>query len=262
MKKSTYRLFFVILTASWLCGCSVKSDDPGIVVDIPKTFYVDLFEQLDTLQRKLIFKASSIEAQDCKNYLISHTYHRQNGTLFLSLNEILPPDECQPGEGAATADIEVGYLVEGMYGLEVNLKNTVHNIGTLTVNDEYFEIQLDSYDGIELVHSRLLRIPDHTVWGYVGYAQPGFAGPAMEFLHDLELIAESRPYDPGYYGYFTINVADEIVYSQSTGHPYTNKFMYQFDGNEQDLIDLIGQYRNQYPDGIDFYLVDDQGIVY
>ena len=52
MKKSTYRLFFVILTASWLCGCSVKSDDPGIVVDIPKTFYVDLFEQLDTLPMK------------------------------------------------------------------------------------------------------------------------------------------------------------------------------------------------------------------
>ena len=244
-----------------ISSCNPDETDPGIVVDVPLTFEVDLFETLDTLQNKLQFLAYTIEIQEnCINDTIDFTLERREGKISVSLNDIQPAADCIEGEGPATATVPIGFLIPGQYDVEINLRNTVVNTGTLLVDEEYFYLNMYTIDGIKLLHQQLYRIPEDAVWGYLGYSDPGLETAAQAFISEMSDFVSPFDYPVGYYGHFRLNSAGNIELISTPATPLYNEIVYLLEDEREQLESLIETYRDSYPD-LQIRIFDGKGVM-
>lgn len=243
-------------------SCSKDPNDPGIIVDVSQTFELSLFEQVDTLQNRLYLQARTIENQECSNSTIEYSVERQAGKIIVSLNEILPPEDCQGNEGPASSDIPIGYLIPGAYEVEINLRNVVKNTGVLQVQPSYFYLEMNETAGLILDQDFLYRIPESTIWGYVAYNTTNLQGAANEFLAALDQITAPFNGPSGFYGHFTLGVNSGVeLHATEYNTPYGHYLLRRMASTEVELVNLIESYRNSFP-GLLIKIVSSQGLQY
>ncbi|MCB0640471.1 MAG: hypothetical protein KDC44_02490 [Phaeodactylibacter sp.] len=254
-------LLFGVVGVTLLFSCSPDERDPGVVVDVPLTFELDLFEQLDTLQNKLQLLAHTVEIQeDCINNTIDYTLDRREGKISISLNDIKAAEDCIEGQGPASATVNIGYLIPGQYDIEINLRNTVVNTGVLVVDHAFFYLSMHSIDGITLLNEQLYRIPGNTIWGYVSYDDHGLVDAANAFLSELTAMTYPFDYPEGYYGHFKLGSNASIDLLQPSTDAYSTSMVRLLTGERQDLENLIETYQNEHT-GLQIRLWDGQGVL-
>jgi hypothetical protein len=248
------------LLLSW-SGCRIGSlDDPIIVADVEKEFYIDLWEELRPEGRNFVLVIKTIKEQECLNYHIDYDIERQGLHVRLSINEIIEPEDCNPGQAVATEKAVAGLLAPRNYDISIDLKNTAFNDGRLTVSGDRYQLDLETEKGIILVREELLRIPDNTIWGYAAYQQTDDEGKADSFLSDLGEIADKPSYLNGYYGYFTLVQNGQTVYLNNP--PQTERikpFIFHYDGPASNMLSLLEEYRNAYGDALNLKVFNTKG---
>lgn len=251
---------FLILPL-FLGACDLDSlKEPIIISNIEKEFNLDLWEHLNQGNRSAQLLIETISLEDCENYSIDYHFIRSSSKLEVSLNEIVPPQDCTTGEAPAQSIIDLGNLQAGLYDLNIDLKNTVFNEGTLAVTDESFTVNMTTDEGIIFVRRELLRVPNEAIWGYIGVTDIGQISIVEDFITDLEQLSTLKDYKSGYYGYFSVNTEKKVNMADL---PFAaenmNTFVYQYAGEETALQELVDSYRTNYGALIEIKLTNTQG---
>ena len=195
--------------------------------------------------RNLFFESESVENEPCLNSTIDIVVINQPDKITLKLNGIKTATDCNIGEGPARSTINAGSVDAGVYNLLVVVGNTVENEGKLSVNDSRYEIEMYSMDGIFITNKTLHRIPSNSLWGYIAYDDEILAGTAPdEFISDLESITETNQLVEGYYGQFEIKSTGELTLRTLPTATHYQTFSYHFNGELNDLKNLIQDHRN------------------
>ncbi len=253
-------LFFLLLSAE---SCQLaKLNDPIVVTDVEEEFYVDLIEDLQTEPRQLKFLLATIQEEPCENYRIQVSSQRLANRINLSINDIVIPDDCIPGNAPAKAETAFGALQNGFYRLSIDLKQTVFNDGQLTVSDDRYIVSMTKKEGIVFVQQELLKIPVNIAWGYLTYESEAGKALADQFIASLNELGENKSFTKGYYGYFHVLDDDgRVMVSQQPVTSQIQTFLHYLPrpGNRQALKDMLAEYRTQYAGEVNIKVFTDQG---
>lgn len=244
----TWQYVCCILAACVITSCNISSlQDAIIVPDVEDEFYVELWENLSgPFGRELVVKFETIKSEKCLNYRIDYQFSKDGNRLKVGLNSLIKPLDCVPGEATVKQDVNAGNLTNGLYTLDINLKNTVNNEGQLVVNEDNYIISIQRENGISLRTKELLRVPDEAIWGYVEYAQKNDEVNARKFIEELGVLSGSfSNYRAGYYGYFTINTANRAV-SVNGQSALSTPYLFGYQNNEAKIKNLLASYRQTY----------------
>ena len=253
-------LVFCLLLAS----CDKDNTDPGIIVDIDPTFQIQMIENLEGAPGSLEFIVSTLEEKECLNFELTYSLNQTTGGFGISLDQLEEPKDCITGTTFVTETIPLEPLQDRVFTAEINLKNTVKNQGALVVTEGYYEMQLDSYNGILFQTKKLNKVPNSALWGSISFDSEDLEPIAQQFISELEILTESRAMAVGNYGHFNIDSQGLIWFSGSSeGNNPVLDFIYHYESSEvQPLIDLISSYRMQYSPNLDIKMYNGRGIVF
>lgn len=229
-------------------GCSLDSDTV-IVPDVEDEFYIELIEVFDNGNRAMNWKLRTIESVGCEGASISFSFKREAGqVLSLSINQILAPSDCVPADEPARSVVEMGALENGKYPVSVALREALNQDGILSVYDGFYQIELESDNGIIPLRNRLYRIPDRTVWGVVGHeGTDELAAAADSFLEELNQLTQEQVLTNGHYGYFeSTDQGERITFAEEGASSAATTVNFQRllqEGQKAAVIDLITSYR-------------------
>lgn len=215
-------------------GCK-KNKDNNIIVNIEDDFYVDMFEDISNGERRFELRITTIKDQPCLNASIDYDldFEEQSNTIDLSINDLVDPEQCIEGSEPVFVIVPFGSLNSGTYTFNINLKDAVVNKGRLVVYNDRYEMSMESDDGIEIVHEELMRIPNNTIWGYVGYDVNNASADATDFISELKNlpnvfdVQNNNLYKPGYYGYFNLEDNKDILLSGEINANNFRSFIFQ-----------------------------------
>jgi hypothetical protein len=235
-----------LLAASWMSGCQSTDDDLSPQVEIAPSFIIDFLETLDTISPSLLCQVASVEEFECLNYGLLFDWSRKGNSLLLSLDDFLKPDTCVQAVAPAYEYIDWGTFEGGNYDLEINLKETVVNKGSLFISEDRYNFFFTTLDGIILKRQIYNRMPEGTFWGYVEYEDPDSDSIAQQLLSELEGLHSDYAFLPGYYGYFTIDPQTrELGLTGSNTLPFYRNFLLHLEHAAfSSLEDLLEEYRN------------------
>lgn len=256
MLKST-NLGAIIFLLIFMCGCK---DDPvtgDVNVNIENEFRILLWETLEEDERTFSFKVETIKAEYCENTLIDVAPSIVGSDIAFTIHDIPSPD-CPAPIFMADADVEVGELDPQMYSLIISLKNVVQNEGTLTAEDDFYELKMKELNGIIVPEKRLYKVPQNTIWGYIASDNTNADSVADGFLNELYDLTDSQEYMDGYYGYFSSENNELTILDHNISKSSIRTFGLAYDGDNDDLINILSTYRSQNA-GVDFKIFTAQG---
>lgn len=228
-----------------------KTEAPVLDTAIEKEYELNLWERLESTSRNLQIQVNTIKKQDCLNYTIESSSSRKGNSLEINLGKPQTPAVCEPGIGTAKSILDLGAISNGVYNVTVKLGQIVPSTGRLVVSNSSFFLSMTSPIGFRINNNNLLRIPDYTIWGYIGY--DANALPIVtQFFTELANISQSTDLAKGYYGYFSLLENGDIELGGvqvSTDRP-VRPILRRFQANEKDLEKLIQTYREKHGQSI------------
>lgn len=230
--------------------------------NLKKEFYISLSETLSPDQRFTYFNIQTIEDGECLNGTIDVWFQQLGNGLKLSINDVVIPEDCIPGSAPSIANVGVGILEPGFYPVDLSLGNTIKNEGSLLVQDNRYELNLETEDGVILLHKELFRVPENTIWGYVSFDEETDADFAYDLLALLSDGRQVPEMEKGYYGYFTINNSPEFI--EVTGAPdsgYLFPFILTKESDWNQVKSLAQNFVSEHPN-ITVRIFDDVGNSY
>jgi len=245
MKRSA--LFGVLLTLfllTWSCKDDPSGDNVNIAIQ--DEFKILLWENLHSNFRSFQLKIETIESNFCENTLIETNTSTENGFIAVVINEI-SENSCSSSIYPATSEFEIGALVNNEYDLFVSLKEVIYNYGKLIVEDQYFELEMNSLDGIVVPNERLYKVPLNTIWGYVASDGGNLNLVYDEFLNELNNITSDRIFNDGHYGYFSSEDNELTILSEEISQNNHKSFGFGYDGNSNEVINMLDAFRTHYP---------------
>lgn len=261
--KEYRRSIFAGLIACFLLIACSKENDPGIEVNIPKTFQLGIQEVFDGGERILELKLKSLELFSCAGTKIDYSLIQGEDFIDLSVNEIIEPDPCIPAEEAAQNTIQLGALRDGSWPVEISLRQTVRNPGLLVVKPATIELLLFSQYGLITERTLLRRIPNQTIWGYVAYQNEQQLSITNNFLAELaDLSARQVYFPPGYYSNFIVLPSGNVSVQMPPTEKLHIPFLHRYDDDPALLKELIDAYRQDYGPQVAIQLFFHDGETY
>ncbi len=261
MIKKGQLLLIVIIVFFTSCELA-KVGDPIIVPDVEDEFYIDWRENLSPTQRTLQMVIHTIKENQCPDAVITYNFSRLNLGYRISLNDIVHTDNCSEKNQAATAEIPMGYIGRGTYEVEIDLKNSVSNQGTLQSYMESYSLNMRSEDGIKILDKVLYKIPEHTVWGYFDFDKIEDEATVEELLKDLAEMEEPKEFNAGYYGHFRIGSSGQIALVNQPISSRLQTFIFAIPNQREALISFSEEVKNKYGENIRLVMFDDKGYNY
>lgn len=251
-------ILFFLMTG--LIGCRTEPTEPVIIVSLDDEFEVGLWENLARDASSLSLNIATIKAVECENTAIDLEV-RSSPKIVLTLNGIIPPNNCIEAAVPAQGIANIGYLPEGEHSFQINLEGTtVKNTGNLTVSKESYELNMDTYNGFKLLHKTLMRVPEQTIWGVVNFNnRPQVQTAAQSLVEEIAEISRNKNYSEGYYGHFLIDEKNEITIDQSTVFPNSKPFIFEYKGEINSIQNLLDSYRTEYGENMDIQLLTWEG---
>ena len=147
----------------------------------------------------------------------------------------------------------------GTYNL--NLYNgAVQRTGKLIVSSDSYTIDWTEDSIFGFTNTLLNRIPEHTIWGYVGYHEQKTL-PLVESFFDalMDLGATKKTYASGYYDAFEIDGNGDITLSRNLGYWFEQIFIFHYPGDLAKVEQLLEQYNHDYGEYLNIEIDTDKG---
>lgn len=237
----------MLLMFLFTVGCKDNSvvEEPN--VSVKKEFRIIPWEVLDGNNRAFQINIETILTESCENTVIDVLPSFGNNDISLSIRNIPTPD-CIAPIFPATSKNMIGDLQLPNYDIEISLKDVIHNNGELFVEEEYYEIKMENLDGIVIPDTRLYKVPENTIWGYVAYSENTHETIANDFVDEIESVTTTKDFEDGFYGYFSIENSKPTILNEDITHSIDNAFGLSFSGDNVLLTDILSNYRTQHPD--------------
>ena len=259
---NTIRWMLVGVVAFALVGCKLESlQDPIIVTNVEKEFYINLWEELYPNARNLRIDLQSIKNQDCLNYTIDYKWEANSNQFDLEINDITPPADCLPGIGPANAKIGVGDIDNQIIKMRIGLGDAVINEGQLVVNSEAYTLQMDTEEGIIIPEKVLRRVPNNSVWGFVAYQDSADQMTASDLVIQLSSFGDPIALKEGKYGYFSF-LDNKLLVSGAPETGQVSGFIMAYDGDEKAIQEVVENFRTQHTGSVSLKVLTSTGSIY
>lgn len=247
-------LLFLLI---FILGCKDEPIEEGVDVTIENEFKILLWESLGDSSRTLSLNLETIKSEFCENTLIDITSSIIGSDISITIHDIPAPD-CPSPTYTAKANLEVGSLNSQSYKTVISLKDVIENEGTLAIEDNYYELTMNAFNGIVIPESRLYKVPENTIWGYVATDDNSADSVVDGFISEIDDVTSSQEYIDGYYGYFSALHNKLTILNQDISQSSNRAFGFSYSGDNSDLINILSTYRSQYID-VDFRIFTSQG---
>ncbi|GJM34450.1 MAG: hypothetical protein DHS20C18_34510 [Saprospiraceae bacterium] len=254
-------LSFIGILALSIASCNLGSiDDPIVISDVEKEFYVDFRESLTAPDRQLFLDIRTIENEPCLNTSISANLNRQVDGFNISISHIVEPQDCQLGEAPASTTLNLGSTGIRTYDFAIDLKNTIYNLGKLRVEEKRYIVEMETEEGIIFLHDELIRVPNQTVWGFVASEDTDLVNSSLNFVGDLKNLGNEKIYLKGFYHYFTINNDNsiEVNHQKVIDRGFVHSFIFEYTQDQSTIVDKLEVFRSENPEA-DVYFFTAQG---
>ncbi len=259
MRKNFILLFlFFSLSACELA----KLGEPIVVPDVADEFYVDWIENLSESGRSLELLIRTIEEEQCPDATISFDLNRYSRGYYISLKDIVASTDCEVKSEPAIADISLGSVSDGNHKIQIDLKNSVKNEGSLQVASDYYSLDMGPEDGILILNNVLYKVPENAVWGYVRYRDTEDEAIAASFIDELAKKSEEENFSAGYYGHFRIGLSGQIAILDQPISSRIKTFLFSIPSERATLSQLVESFRDEYGERIEIILFDGKGWKY
>ncbi len=203
---------------------------------IESDIVIRMWEKLEPNKRSLILYCSTIDYYPLGNYSIAYSLDMNQKNINIGFYGIHVPSGGQTSVEPAKAMIDLGSLSKGVYTLRVHVGG-ITSIGQIAVSEKCYRIDFDTHNMLQIDNSRLNRVPDQTIWGYVNYITQDMDNVAHDFLDSLQALgAQPGTWLPGDYGYFTITPDGQIAPPLMLGTPFSKPFIFHYPGDKNNLV--------------------------
>jgi len=248
--------FLLILVGSF---SSCRKQERRIISAIDSEVNIRMVETLDS-PRKVQFYCSTTKTYPCCNYPIYVVSRKSSNNIDISFKGVVETDICLTALGTASAIIDLGALSNGTYRLNLQNENVKHT-GELFVSSESYKIILPDNPDFLFTNTPLNKIPEHTIWGIIGWHEQETSSLVQSFITGLmNLGAKKKSYNSGVYGEFDINKNGDIVQpGKNSGYWFAQSFIFYYSGNIANVEQLVKQYALDYRELIRITLKTDRG---
>lgn len=259
--------FSILCIFLLLNSCELaKIGDPEVLTDVEDEFFVDMRESLGADFKQFTLDVFTIDDETCKNTAIDFSIVPFSSGYKITLNDIITPQDCDPGLEPAEISIPVQEFRNGSYAFEINLKDVVKNNGLLQVNESFYRLTMNSSHGLTFLNSTLFKIPEKIIWGYLAYNENNTmaASETSSFINKMETLGEAADLDSGYYGYFRITSPPfkALVIKQQPENLEVEPFIYKFTGDKSEIEQEANKLKKAFGSQIKIAIFDDTGWEY
>jgi len=209
---------------------------------------IDMYELLTYSGREFGFQALTDQETYPISYQIRKNVKIEGNTITVNLQDIEKIDVSgvQVATGPASTYVTLGVLEDGTYDIQINVVDKI-NTGKLNIFSNLYTLSFDVSDGLTVNYDTLRRVPNGTLWGYLGYTDTNYAEPAQSFIDTL-LSVGATPLNipPGNYGYF--EYSQDSVFSQPVDdkYTYTKEFYLNYNQSLETLNQILYYYDFNY----------------
>lgn len=255
MNTNTLKITAIVLLVVTTIGCEKNGTHKGIDSEIN----IRMVEIFDKSPRTLQMYFSTTKIYPCCNYPIDLSWKNTSNTINISFKGVIETNLCLTALGPATATIDLGALNNGTY--QLNFQNgEVRYSGQLVVSSDNYTVNLSTNPAVNVTNSPLRKIPEHTIWGLVGYHKEETLPLVQSFFTALmELGATKKSFNPGYYTEFEIDKNGEIALMGNHGYWFAQAFIFHYSGNISDLDELLKQWSFEYNERMSISINTDNG---
>ena len=242
--------FWLIITGSTSsCGKQAEGDLSAV-----SGINIRMVEMFDKSPRTIQFHFFTTKIYPCSNYPIILESLQSSNSIDISFKGVMKTDLCATALGPATAHIDLGALSNGTYTLNLR-SGGVRRTGTLVVSSDSYKVNLGRNSAFRFETPVLNKIPEHTIWGTIGYHRQETSSLVQSFLTALtNLGATKRSYNPGHYSAFEIDKNGNIVQpGANSGYWFAQSFIFHYSGDITNVEELVKQYARDY--GIDYMYI-------
>jgi hypothetical protein len=228
-------------------GC--EDDKPGTTQ--LQTVNVDIYESV-SYGAKIEFLHFETDLTTYPvTYSIRNGINTNGNNIEINLPDIQKYDDLNINKGAATADVGLGTLTNGVYNLTIKVAQNI-NTGTLTIGDSLMVFDFTSPQALTINHDTVRRIPFGTMWGYISYSDTANASIATAVLDSMTGIgALPANYPAGYYGYFSVDDTGAFIQNIPAAIEHYQPIFRYYNGAVSPLDQLLSFYSTEYYNKID-----------
>lgn len=231
-----------LLTICAVLGLFACEKDDSLLKSNPidSKINIEVREVLRSDSRSLTLNCFTEKIYPSGGFGINTTKKTSSTGSAITFESIFTPDYGYALSSPAGTVVDLAVVPNGVYDIELNNAN-LKNKGKLKVTDTNISLVFTSKKGIEFVRTVTNRVPAKTYWGMIGYHQQSSLELVNDFLRKFEEIGGVfKPQTPGHYVYYEINDSGEMIIDEkNSGYYYVKPFIFQFEGNEADLKNLI-----------------------
>lgn len=247
-------VLFVFSTLLYSCQ---NDSEPLVLYDVEQDFKINFRERLTPTSQELLIDIESTTGFACDEAVVVSEFIKEGNTLHLAIREIKIPQNCEMGEGEypARKSLNVGDISPGEYDFTLSIEDAIFNYGKLVVTNLGYELVFDTeLNGIELLHSRFLKIPEGTIWGRLKSSDTNIVFILDEINQSmLETGADTKVLPEGKYTNFEIG--NNGIWEWDVPNNYSTEYSIAYDYPSIDytaLETLLNQIKAEYGNEFDF----------
>jgi hypothetical protein len=230
---------FALFILTILISC--EDNDLGLKSNpIDSKIIIETREVLEPNSRRLTFFCKTEKIYPCVNFPLLTDKQVDENSSKITFTSVGETTLCLTALGPATTTIDLNSVSNGEYEIELNNAN-LKNKGTLKVTDTDITLRFGQKNGIDFVRENTNRVPAKTYWGTIGYHVQSSSALVDEFIQKFtDAGAVFSKQLPGHYFYYEIDNSGDIISNvENSGYYFMRRFIFQFDGDEAILKQLV-----------------------
>ena len=253
--KTILHLFLLLIL---FVACEPNNLEPA-QASLESGILIQPYEEIKDGKRSLVLLSQTEEIYPCMNFSLRAEKVLTDRSFKLTFTGVEEQEICLTALGPASNKIELGSIPNGDYYIELN-NGSVKNKGLLSVTNREIELVFAQQNGIQIVTPKLMRVPENTYWGIIGYHNKEAAGLVAEFTSELKALgAKFNKQAPGNYGHYQVNAEGEMVLPENHGYYFAEPMVFQYEENEIELKELIRSFGEQHQDKVYLYFNSHKG---
>ncbi len=239
-------IFISILLIITLYSCQKDAGQSDLIL-IPDEFALDLSQQITSEGPIPSFYFTTLDPVDCKTKDLV-TYHSQVGKkILIFLDRIQLDEECEGEERILSKEI-YSYIPFGTFDVEIKVRNIIENSGTLKINAQSFNLEMQTSYGFREGKSFIKRIPPNHIWGNINCQSGCPNGIEGIFKKHMEgYVQDSDMLEMGDYGLFSVS-SDYVTFRNYSRNLENKQFIYKMVLEKSEIKNRINEFKAIYPD--------------
>lgn len=241
-------LFHLVLFLSLFIfnACDDTVSDNSSYTSIDSRINIKLSEELFTNSKKVVLHCRTERIYGCMNYGIDYSVIKTANNFRIKFSRIIISEICLTALGPATNRINLGELNNGTYNLTLEV-NGKEESAALIVTDSLYQINFQPGFNFKFDNTELHRIPQHLIWGSVGYINDSLTNVVDTFIDSLQILGASQiNLSSGDYGFFEIDLFGNLLPPEYHGYPFIKMYKFEYQNDANDIKELMKRIQQQY----------------